>query len=590
MRRSNASGGARAAMKRSPGSAGREMTSAKVAPVIIAGLLTCVLAVGVASASTTTGAGPTVPPAAGHQAAVGAATTTAVSPTPASPKPAPTKPNSAPAGTAPAAMAGAKPPSPTKPELSTTMANNRPPAAAGQPKSRPPASASGGREAPRPGSTAASYSAGGGTYQVEVAASKSQVLEVPGAYTDLMIADPKIADVIPLTAHSVYVVGKSPGSTALTIYGPGKRLLAAVNVIVGPDIDGFKMRLHEIMPDEKDVSIRAANLSLVLSGTANSPADLSQITALAETYAPGKVVNMLGVQGTQQVMLSVRFVEMERTALKNLSAQVNYAGTGGNPQFNTSMGSALANAFGNAALTFFTSDGNLTLAVDGLETKGLVKTLAEPTLVTMSGDTASFLAGGEVPIPTPQVTGIGSNLVTITYQQFGISLAFTPTILKDGMINLAIKPEVSNIDPSYSVTENGLVIPGFKVRRANTTVELRDGESFTIAGLMSDDYRNDISAFPWLGDIPILGALFKSTSYQKDQTELVIVVTPHLVTARRGPVALPTDHFTPPSDFELFLFGMMSGKAGSINPEDRALMSHDPTKGGVEGPYGHVLY
>ena len=423
-----------------------------------------------------------------------------------------------------------------------------------------------------------------------MAASKSQVLEVPGVYTDLMIADPKIADVVPLTPHSVYVVGKTAGSTALTIYGPGKRLIAAVNVIVGPDIEGFKQRLHEILPDERDISVRAANLSMIVSGTANNPADLSQALALAETYAPGKVVNMLGVEGTQQVMLSVQFVEMERTALKNLSVQISNQATGGNPQFNGSFGSALASAFGTAALTYFTSNNDLTFAVDGLETKGLVKTLAEPTLVAMSGDTASFLAGGEIPIPTAQASGLGGTTITVTYQQFGISLAFTPTILKEGMINLAVKPEVSSIDPAYGVQESGLTIPGLKVRRANTTVELRDGESFTIAGLLSDNYESDINAFPWLGDIPILGALFKSTSFQKDQTELVIIVTPHLVTARRGPVALPTDHFAPPSDFELFLFGMTSGKTSAINPADRALMSHDPTKGGVDGPYGHVLY
>ena len=181
-------------------------------------------------------------------------------------------------------------------------------------------------------------------------------------------------------------------------------------------------------------------------------------------------------------------------------------------------------------------------------------------------------------------------MITVAFQQFGISLAFTPTILQDGMINLVVKPEVSSIDSSNGVSILGTVIPGLKVSRANTTVELRDGESFTIAGLLSDNYQNTINAFPWLGDIPVLGALFRSPSFQHNQTELVIVVTPHLAVARRGPVALPTDHFTPPSDYELFLFGMLAGEGANIRPEDRALMSRDPTKGGVEGPYGHVLY
>jgi len=300
---------------------------------------------------------------------------------------------------------------------------------------------------------------------------------------------------------------------------------------------------------------------------------------------------MLAVEGTQQVMLSVRFVEIERTAAKSLSIGINKTTISGNPQFNASFGTPLAGAYGATTLGFSTPDGNLSLAIDALETRGVVKTLAEPTLVAMSGDTASFLAGGEFPVPealTAPVSGVAT--VTIVFQQFGISLAFTPTILKDGLINLVVKPEVSSLDASAGVTENGLVIPGLKVDRANTTVELRDGESFTIAGLMADTYQNSINAFPWVGDIPILGALFRSPSFQDDKTELVIVVTPHLATARRGPVALPTDHFTPPSDYELFLFGMLSGASGAANPEDRALMSRDPTKGGIEGPYGHVLY
>jgi len=229
---------------------------------------------------------------------------------------------------------------------------------------------------------------------------------------------------------------------------------------------------------------------------------------------------------------------------------------------------------------------------DGLETRGLVKTLAEPTLVAMSGDTASFLAGGEFPVPVAQTatTSGGTSAITVDFKQFGISLAFTPTILKDGMMNLVVNPEVSSLDPASSVSENGLIIPGLKVRRAHTTVELRDGESFVVAGLLSDSYQDNVRGFPFVADIPILNALFRSTSYQRDQDELVIVVTPHLAIPRRGHVAEPTDHFVPPSDFELFLFGMMRGTQEDVRPEDRVLISQDPAKGGVEGPYGHVLY
>jgi pilus assembly protein CpaC len=209
----------------------------------------------------------------------------------------------------------------------------------------------------------------------------------------------------------------------------------------------------------------------------------------------------------------------------------------------------------------------------------------------MSGDTASFLAGGEFPIPVAQKNGDGDTAPTITieYKQFGVALAFTPTLLSDGLINLAVKPEVSSIDPTISIDLGTIRVPGIKVRRANTTIELRDGESFTIAGLLKEEYENQIRQFPFVGELPVLGALFRSNGYRRDETELVIVVTPHLVTPRRGQIAMPGEGFVPPSDFELFLFGSMQGKA-RVRPEDRALISADPAKVGIEGPHGHILY
>jgi pilus assembly protein CpaC len=301
-------------------------------------------------------------------------------------------------------------------------------------------------------------------------------------------------------------------------------------------------------------------------------------------------------------MLSVRFVEMDRTAAKNMGLNVNQSPTiGSGPQVAVQTGDALVNAaaqavsstFGSASLLLKAGGGDLTFLFDALEQNGLTKTLAEPTLVAMSGDTASFLAGGEIPIPVPQTgsQGVGTvPVVTIQYKQFGISLGFTPTILRDGLMNMDINPEVSAIDPSTSVIVSGISVPGFTVRRAHTTVELRDGESFTIAGLLADDYKNNIRQLPFVGDLPVLGALFRSTGFQKDQTELVMVVTPHLVSPRHGDVATPDDHFIPPSDFELFLNGAQTGTAKDLSPEDRALMSIDPSKGGLDGPYGHVLY
>ena len=429
---------------------------------------------------------------------------------------------------------------------------------------------------------------------------KSRLVELPSGYSDVMIGDPKIADVQPLNQRSVYVVGKGMGSTSLTVYGTGRRVIYSSDVVVSADLDGLRARLHEVLPNETNVKVTTANQSILLSGTASSPTALHQVVTLADTYNPGKVVNMMSVQGTQQVMLSVRFVEMERTTAKNLRLNVGadvqgarrpsvFVSTG-----DTVIGSArnVADSFGLGSLAWSMGGGNLTFLFDALETKGLVKTLAEPNLVAMSGDTANFLAGGEFPIPVSQSGGIGGSVPTITieFKQFGISLAFTPTILQDGLVNIVVNPEVSSIDPTTTVQLGDIVVPGIKVRRAHTTVELRDGESFTVAGLLSDEYQSDIRQYPFLGDLPIIGSFFRSTGYQQDQTELVIVVTPHLVTPRRGPTATPLDSFVPPSDFELFVFGNQRGKAENLKPEDRALMSADPGKGGLDGPYGHVLY
>lgn len=427
------------------------------------------------------------------------------------------------------------------------------------------------------------------TYEVTVAAGKSQVLQLPIPYSDLMVADPKIADVMPLTDRSVYVIGNAMGSTGLSIYGPGRHMIAAVNVVVSVDLESFKSRLHDILPEERDVAARAAGESLVLSGTVSSPAALEQIMTLANTYAPTKVVNMMSVEGVQQVMLNVRFVEMERTAAKNLNFNVQTTGSN-SAAVNT--GQATLNTFGTIAGFFHIGNADVSMTLDALETKGLVKTLAEPNLTTMSGETASFLAGGEFPIPLASSSGAlgGAPTISIEFKQFGISLGFTPTILKDGLINLVVNPEVSSIDNTISVSTAGVNVPGLKVRRAHATIELRDGESFTIAGLLSDNYQNNINQFPYVGDVPVLGALFRSHDFQRDQTELVIVVTPHLVVPRRGYIATPADHFVPPSDYELFLMGNLAGSGAHIAPEDRVLMSTDPTKGGVDGPHGHILY
>ena len=443
-----------------------------------------------------------------------------------------------------------------------------------------------------------------GRQEVIVAAGKSQVIELPERFTDVMIADPAVVDVLPLSTRSVYVVGKKVGTTTITVYGPGKRMLAGVNVMVSADVGGLKARIHELVPNETGVKVSAANDSVILSGEVSSGPKAKAIAELASTY--GKVVNMMSVQGTQQVMLSVRFVEMSRTIAKTLRVNTSTPGTRDNvplgsftlipdkSYLQTGNSSAGQQRFGIFQGLIRNGDLRLDVLVDAYENKGLARTLAEPTLVAMSGDTASFLAGGEFPVPVAQnnsgTPGGGvSATITIEFKPFGISLAFTPTVLDDGVISLLVAPEVSSLDPAASIVSSGINIPGLKVRRAKTTVELRDGESFAIAGLLANDYSNAITQFPILGDLPIIGTLFRSTEYQRNETELVLVVTPHLAKPVQGRAATPADHFVPPSDFELFLFGAHQVMPVFATPEQRALMAVDPTKGGLEGNYGHVL-
>ena len=434
--------------------------------------------------------------------------------------------------------------------------------------------------------------------EVTIAAGKSQVVQFGENYSDIMVADPKIADVLPLNSRSIYVVGKAAGSTALSVYGPKKQLMAAVTVPVSADLDGFKARLHDVLPRENDIAVRPANQSIVISGTVSSPEAQRQVLTLADSYAPGKVINMLSVEGVQQVMLSVRFVEMLRTTAKDLhisalTPDLPVKGSGFQIFTGDDLGGVTsATAFGGIISRIATGSGDMTMLFNALETKGLAKTLAEPNLVAMSGDTANFLAGGEFPIPIASSSAVGSGgvpTITVEFKQYGVALAFTPTIRQDGLINMVVNPEVSSIDPSTSINTGLVSVPGLKVRRAHTTVELRDGESFTVAGLLKDDYQNNIRQLPWVGELPVIGALFRSTDFQRDETELVIVVTPHLVVPRRAAAATPLDHFVPPSDIELFLIGQQRGSGEYLSPEDRALISADP-KGGVDGPHGHVLY
>ncbi len=429
--------------------------------------------------------------------------------------------------------------------------------------------------------------------QFVVPVDKSQVLRVDQAYVDLLVGNNTIADVLPLTNQSIYVLGKKLGSTSLTIYGEKKKLLAVVDLVVTYDVEGLKAKLNEVLPGEP-IEVRFAGNSIVLRGPVSNAERLSQALAVADRYAPGQVTNMLSVSGSQQVLLEVRFSEVARNTAKSLgiSNQIQAAASGFN--FNTiskfnvaTIASLFPTAVGDVsapASVLGLGGHNGTWTVNGLldflETKGVVKSLAQPNLTVLSGETASFLAGGEFPVPVPQGTG-GGTAITIEFKEFGVGLSFTPTVLGDGLINLAVRPEVSAIDPNpvTKVFVGDNQVPSLITRRANTTVELRDGQALAIAGLLQGNYNNAVSQWPWLGDIPVLGALFRSSKFQNQETELVIVITPHLVKpALAGTLAVPTDRFIAPNDEDLFLMGRVEDPASGMKPA-----------GGMSGSYGHII-
>ncbi len=443
--------------------------------------------------------------------------------------------------------------------------------------------------------------AGATSAPLQVPMNRAVVVESDEPFAELSIANPGIADISTLSDRTIYVLGKTPGRTTLTLLGPDGRLLVNVEVHVTPDIAEFKERLQQILPGEQ-IEVRTANDGIVLSGVVSSAAKLDRALDLANRYAPDRVSNLMSVGGTQQVMLKVRFAEVQRSVTKSLRSSLALGGSVLGGDLGVAGGTGvLGNASnfdavfdGNIAtspvspneregvLTLGWTAGSLQFAVllEALESKGLVRTLAEPNLTALSGQEARFLAGGEYPVPVAQE----NQTVTIEFKPFGVELVFTPRVVDGNIINLSLNAAVSSLDPSASFEQGGLSIAGFRRRETSTTVEMRDGESFAIAGLLQDDFRNLKGQVPWLGDIPILGALFRSAAYERNQSELVIIITPHLVTPVRGEaLALPTDRVRPPTESEFFLFGQA---AGGNRPRGAAA---EVARQDFSGSYGYVM-
>ena len=418
-----------------------------------------------------------------------------------------------------------------------------------------------------------------------------KLLTLPTPAATVFVADPTIADVQPPSASSVFVFGKKPGRTTLFALTRDGRPILAYNVVVEYDLSTLQQAITDAAPGS-DVQLQRTPHGLVLTGAVPTPEAAANLQSIAQRYAaPNEtVLNMLQVGGSTQVNLRVRVAEVSRSVSRQLgfnwNALVSKLGSfavGISTGFPTGALSSLtgSTAAGASAgigggtggvassITGIYSNGANTVqsTLDAMADEGLVTLLAEPNLTTTSGEPASFLAGGEYPIPIPQ--GLGS--VGIEYKQYGVSIGFTPTVLSSGLISMKVKPEVSEISTAGSVVipgSNGGTVPALISRRADTTVQLASGQSFAIGGLIQNNAQNNISKVPWLGDIPILGALFRSTRFQRDETELVIVVTAYIVHPTDKVPALPTDEVRQTSDLErLFLDRAAARGTAHVDPE-----------------------
>jgi len=411
------------------------------------------------------------------------------------------------------------------------------------------------------------------TAMVLVPIGKSQDVHTDTSFVDITVGDPDVADVNPLTDHALSILGKKIGTTRVSVYAEGKKLVGIFDVEVSYDITRLSNELIRRFPGSR-IQASSVNGRIMLTGEVADAATLDKAVTIARQFGP-EIINSVSVMSPQQVLLEVRFIEISRTAGRELGVQWNRFGgstitnIGDRVSSNnlpltaaTIAGETAAGVISNSSPFGFlvgriAASGMTTdVMINALEQKGIARSLAEPNLVALSGDTASFLAGGEYPIPVSGSFG----QVTVDYKKYGVGLAFTPTVLGRGLINLKIEPEVSQIDTTHTVSvSNGVSVPALIVRRASTTVELTDGQSFVIGGLLQNDNKNSIEQLPWLGSVPVLGALFSSKSYQKNETDLAIIVTPRLVRpARPGDeIKAPTDDTLPPNDTDFFLLGKM---------------------------------
>lgn len=480
----------------------------------------------------------------------------------------------------------------------------------------------------------------------------SQVIEIknPSYNMKVLTSDENIVHARALKENKIYVRGKKLGYCTITVWDDSKKdVMAVIDVTVTLDLTGLKQQLHDLYPDQK-IEVYGSEKGVVLSGTVSGPEVVEQVLRLTKNFLPkqaeesgggsgtGKssvgITNLLTVGGIQQVMLEVKVAEVSRTTTKDLQAALGLGGlgkdltgaiglsdvtsplslvsgaTGTLPgglvgQVTGSTTNGLVQQAGSLLFNFadntpniFINIHNFTAALKFLETEGLARTLAEPRLVTLSGQQASFLAGGEFPIPVVQSTGGTNNGITIEYKEFGVALRFTPVVMSDGRISLRVAPTVSDIASTSSIpagiTGVSFDVPSLSSRKLETTVQLYDGQTLALAGLLQDNLRESVRKVPGLGDIPVLGALFRSTNYQQDKTDLMIAVTPHLVKPNaEGSLKYPGEYMRAPNRFEFYLEGKLEGhrSAGDVSAMSRHSFTPPALQmeksGGLEGDFGH---
>ena len=424
-----------------------------------------------------------------------------------------------------------------------------------------------------------SRSPGASPTVISIPLDKAHLVTLPGPVRDVIVPNPNIVDIIIKRPMEVYLVAKAIGETNIFFVGKSGDVILHLEVVVQIGLEGANAALEAVFPNG-GIKLNSVNNSIVITGSVRSARDSADAATVVRRFVQNdtEVINMLRVIGDQQVMLKVRVAEIQRTAVKILGSSVTFGDT---VSVVTSGASAVPGAEAVGVLfanVNFLGLKNLTFSA--LETRGLAKTLAEPTLVAVSGETANFLAGGEFPVPTGRDE---DGNITITFKKFGVTLSFTPVVLSKTQITLRIKTEVSRLDSNQQIQLFGTNIQGLSVRRADSTVSMTSGGSIMIAGLLQNDEFNDIEGLPWLKDIPVLGAMFSSKNFQNNQSELVILVTAYIARPAQPGTALslPTDGFVPSSDSDIYLLGQLYKRYAKRARADAVPM--------VRGPVGYLM-